>query len=297
MIFLSLFLISTASAQLDLCEPAVDPSPSCLCTRLDFMDTFSFRLRFGNSTFAGSNYEVTAPTFKSNYDCSSEQPLQCSSASGSDRVSAFAVFNMKYIVELPNRIPSVFCYPRTRMFDMQSELIKQYQASGDLPTEELDLHLTEVGCIEYGGSGGSTKHPVTVSTSTSSPKTTFLPDDCSCSRPPPVMTQSIFNMQYAFNLPETKFTFGTPNFFYTVGCQHVSMTCPSSQKAIMFFNNQYILNGNDVLDVASKYNLHCDSGSSKWKFDAPSEQKFMSLLGISSIELTHLGCANIAPRA
>ncbi|KAF1752273.1 hypothetical protein GCK72_018827 [Caenorhabditis remanei] len=260
------------------------------------MDTFSFRLRFGNSTFAGANYHVSAPTYNPNYDCISEQPLQCSPTSVDAKTSAFAVFNMKYILEIPNRIPSVFCYQSIRMFDMDKSLIQQYQTSGDLPTEDLDLHLTEVGCIEYGGSNleGSTKLPVTQVTL---PSTTVLPEDCSCSIPPPIMTQSLFDMQYAFNIPQTEFKFGVPRFSYTVGCQHVSMTCPKSQKALMFFNDQYIINGNDILDIASKYNLHCDSGTSKWKFDSASEKKFMNLLGISSIELTHLGCASFAPKA
>lgn len=289
-------LIPSVVSQIDLCEPAVNPSPSCLCTRLDFMDTFSFRLRFGNSTFAGSNYHISAPTYISNYDCISEQPLQCSSPSGDGKISAFAVFNMKYILELPHRVPSVFCYPSIRMFDMQKSLIQQYQMNGDLPTEDLDLHLTEVGCIEYGGSniGSSSKLPSTQVTLSS---TTVLPEDCSCSRPPPIMTQYLFDMQYAFNIPQTEFKFGIPRFSYTVGCQHVSMTCPLSQKALMFFNNQYIISGNDILDIASKYNLHCDSAASKWKFDSESERKFLNLLGISSIELTQLGCASFSSKS
>ncbi|EGT57436.1 hypothetical protein CAEBREN_23617 [Caenorhabditis brenneri] len=292
MIILLLLLLSTPGfhSQNDTCEPAVDPSPSCLCTRLDFMDTYSFRLRFGNSTFAGSNYKVTPPSFTSNYDCVSEQLLQCTPTSSDKKTSAFAVFNMKYILELSDRVPSVFCYPSIRMFDMQRGLVQQYQANGELPTDDLDLHLTEVGCIEYGGSNDG---EVTLPGTRPTTMATEVPGDCTCSRPPPIMTQPIFDMQFAFNFPKTKFKFGVPKYDYTIGCQHVSMFCPSGMKALMFFNDQYILNGNDILDIASKYNLHCNSTSVRWMFDESSNQKFKSLLGINTIDLSYLGCAKI----
>lgn len=116
------------------------------------MDTYSYRLRFGNSSFAGNSYRVSAPTFNANYDCVSEQPLQCAPASGDSKSSAFAVFDMKYIVEIPNRIPSVKCFTRNRLFDMESAIVEQYRKDGKLPLEKTALHLTEVGCIEYGGS-------------------------------------------------------------------------------------------------------------------------------------------------
>uniref|UniRef100_A0A1I7V4D3 CUB domain-containing protein n=1 Tax=Caenorhabditis tropicalis TaxID=1561998 RepID=A0A1I7V4D3_9PELO len=284
---ISLFL-SGAMSQIDMCEPAVNPSPSCLCTRLDFMDTYSFRLRFGNSTMAGSNYVLTPPSFNSNYDCTNPQPLRCGApASQGGKVQGFAVFNMEHILWFAEGIPSVFCYPNIRMFDMDKSLVKINQETGELP--DIDLHLTEVGCIEYGG----TNTGVTLPTTT----TTENPEGCTCSRPPPVMTQAIFDMQFAFNIPQTTFTFGVPRFTYTVGCQHVSMVCPTGQKAIMFFNNKYILNGNDIVDVAFRFNLHCHSASAKWMFDEPSEQKFKSLLGIGSIELSYLGCASFVAKS
>ncbi|CAI2353313.1 unnamed protein product [Caenorhabditis sp. 36 PRJEB53466] len=274
------------------------------------MDTFSYRLRFGNSTFAGSYYNVFAPTFNANYDCQSEEPLQCSSSSGFSQSSAFAVFNMKYMLKLSTRIPSVFCYPNIRMFDMDTSLVKQYQVSGDLPIDALDLHLTEVGCIEYEPSG------VTVSvgdTSINVPQTTVsIPRNsntsalatCNCPLPPPVMTQSAFNYRFAWQFPKTNYDFGTPEFVYTEGCQSVSMVCnfpvssillqeKQSQRSLMFFNEDYLISGNDIRDVATRFNLHCDSASEEWKFDGESENKFKSLLGVDSIQLTELGCATI----
>lgn len=271
-ILLFIFLLRPTVSQLDLCEPAVSPSPSCLCTRLDFMDTYSYRLRFGNSTFAGSNYQVSPPTVNSNYNCVNEEPLQCSPGN-----SAFAVFNMKYVLELQGRIPSVFCYPNIRMFDMDNLLVKQFQMSGDLPNDELDLHLTEVGCIEYGVNftAATSKRPdatteayqksTTVIKTTVKPTSPTVPNgepfhsssnltprsECACTLPPAVMTQSNFNYRYAWQFPKTIYRITTPEFVYTKGCQSVSMICKypvsrillnekQSQKSMMFFDEQYV---------------------------------------------------------